>query len=611
MNTVTRTNKHEDTSRPLQVHAWNGLLPKLEEKKTADFFVADATRHRYVMTDGATKARYARDWSQMLAEYACKHLPNKGMDHEQWLESSRMGWPTLVAQRQSLAADAPPAGVVQRQSSSGKRWFIRRKDDSADGAATLLALWFDTDDIGKPHWYAAAVGDTCLFWIRRGELKLSFPCTKSDEFTTHPDLLFSVKDQGDGTFKWDDDTLEAGDVFLLATDGLAQWLLKKHEQNKPQWSEMVRLADAGDDGAFRRRMDAERLAERMEDDDISLAVIRVKQCPAENAKPVEEIKEMKSPVAAPLPHDDEPTIMVDRFNKGNSDRDWKSPIPPTVSPKPRESNRPSVAASVSKSSPQGPAKSFSEASSWPPSQPRNHARPPLPKGQPIEAPAPEPERIPEYPILPRYVRELLVPAMVAAVVSIGVTWWKIDESRPPVPPATKAPSISTSAAQRPVPGTPATGIGSSPAPSATPTASSSASSSSPQKPTKPPATTTSKPSATVGARPTTTPNPATNQSTTQSNDASTSTSSSSGAPSQQHSVQDPASPATTAKNARSNGAPAPSQPPPQPNSNVPSGAPTGQTPSSRNNVEAIGTNRGTQNAHPMSHVNPEASLVLP
>lgn len=608
---MPHTSKREESPRTLEVLAWNGLLPKLEEKKTADSFVADEKRHRYVMTDGAAQASYARDWSQMLAEYALKHLPGEGMDREKWLESSRVGWQPLVD---------------ERQASAGKKFFQQRKGARTDGAATLLVLWFDTDTTGKPRWCAASVGDTCLFWIRQGQFKRSFPCTRSDEFTTHPDLLFSVKDRNDGHFKWDHETLEAGDVFLLATDGLAQWLLKKHEQNEPRWNDMVCFVDSGDEDAFRKRMDEERSAGHMEDDDISLAIIRVRQCPAESSVPVDEIREIESPAVITPLHEDEPMTMVDRINRGNSERglqperEWQPPPNSVATTKPHNTGRSTPRTALANSLDGRPENRSPIARSSSPLQVPGSALPHSPKVQSFEAPAPEPYRIREYLIWPWHVRELLVPAMVAVIVSIVVSWWKTDDSNPAALPATQAPATSIPAAQLSRPEAPAvtTETSSPPVPQASSRASSSASSQKKHNSLHtPPGKAASKAAAASSANNTrvhasaTASNATTTHPAVPTPNASSGTLTSSGAPSTQPSAQSSASPATTASGASQDQAkPQPSQAP-----SVKPSSPTNglnkQSTTSRNGAETIKDNLVVQNAHPMIHVNQNASLVLP
>jgi hypothetical protein len=41
------------------------------------------------------------------------------------------------------------------------------------------------------RWHSAALGDTCLFHVRGGQLEVAFPLTQSSDFDTSPSLLGS------------------------------------------------------------------------------------------------------------------------------------------------------------------------------------------------------------------------------------------------------------------------------------------------------------------------------------------------------------------------------------------------------------------------------------
>src|SRR5262249_40289513 len=92
---------------------------------------------------------------------------------------------------------------------------------------------------GKLRWRADAVGDSCLFWLRGPEWRLhaSFPLTRSAEFGIAPELVGSVSRLApQGRFVTAEGIGKDGDSFALATDAVAQFLLRCYEQGEiPEW----------------------------------------------------------------------------------------------------------------------------------------------------------------------------------------------------------------------------------------------------------------------------------------------------------------------------------------------------------------------------------------
>jgi len=87
-------------------------------------------------------------------------------------------------------------------------------------------------------WYAAALGDTCLFHVRGGVLYKAFPISDSRYFDTSPPLL--------GSSCLDANLIAArvqlvkggcqrGDHFYLCTDALAAWFLSQAAQECQPW----------------------------------------------------------------------------------------------------------------------------------------------------------------------------------------------------------------------------------------------------------------------------------------------------------------------------------------------------------------------------------------
>lgn len=206
------------------------------------------TETRVVVADGASESLLAGRWAGLLTDVFAA------------APDSVCTEPGRFAAAASEAAGAwadVVAGYVAEREERGKplRWYER--PGLARGAfATLLAV--AVDDAG---WRAAAVGDTCLFHVRDGVLLTAFPLDDPEAFGTAPPLLGS-RDLDPALVAervcLASGELGPGDVLYACTDALAAWVLA---QDAP-WETL--------DTAGLTWLDAERAAERMANDDVTL-----------------------------------------------------------------------------------------------------------------------------------------------------------------------------------------------------------------------------------------------------------------------------------------------------------------------------------------------------
>jgi len=75
----------------------------------------------------------------------------------------------------------------------------------------------------------------------------TFPLQKSSQFTMSPYLIGS-RSNGESLNEWiqiSKGSLRDGDMLLLATDAVAAWLLKQHEEGRPLWKWLYRKLSYG------------------------------------------------------------------------------------------------------------------------------------------------------------------------------------------------------------------------------------------------------------------------------------------------------------------------------------------------------------------------------
>ncbi len=132
---------------------------------------------------------------------------------------------------------------------------------------------------GKPRaWKAVAVGDSCLFQVRRDSLVRQFPLGCSNDFNTSPALVGSrppsgaplpQKSRTQGRY-------EIGDRMLLMTDALAQWFLEECEQGARPWRDIRKLLSRrSSEAAFAAWVEKLRDRGSLRNDDVTLLSVCV------------------------------------------------------------------------------------------------------------------------------------------------------------------------------------------------------------------------------------------------------------------------------------------------------------------------------------------------
>lgn len=199
----------------------------------------------------------------------------------EWSAPARQKWQETVARR-----------VKQPVS-----WLLERKLREGS-AATLLGLEFhllppatrparttpqsfeetqrDLNATGSIKWRALALGDSCLFHFRNTQLRAWLPVERSQDFCDRPPLLLTRYESGESCI-WDQGRFAHGwcnsaDAFVLATDAIAQWILRERESGNEPWQAIGRVRSGR---SFQTWAAAERNAGRLKNDDLTLLIVRL------------------------------------------------------------------------------------------------------------------------------------------------------------------------------------------------------------------------------------------------------------------------------------------------------------------------------------------------
>ena len=195
------------------------------------------------VADGATETAFARAWARRLAEGFVADRVGDAAALAARLSQWQVDWTSDVRSR----AEALP-------------WYAAAKAEEGAFAALLgLALRPDAT------WHALAIGDACLFHLRGHHLVgRPWPVETADAFGHHPALVPSLPGPMSEVHECGG-TWQRGDVFLMATDALAAWLMETGP------TAALRLTPS----TFSETVRHARTTRQMRNDDVTLVVLRI------------------------------------------------------------------------------------------------------------------------------------------------------------------------------------------------------------------------------------------------------------------------------------------------------------------------------------------------
>lgn len=177
------------------------------------------------LADGATETSFAQEWAQHLVTSLASDPWGGGMVIPEKMPDWQRYWHHWL-EGQDLS------------------WFARRKAQQGT-AATILALRFDHTGA----WQALAVGDSCLFGVRRDPSTnadycfLQLPKLNEPEFTTRPPLVHSHYPLSPMQLQYARGYAQGGDRFYLMSDALALWWVQQMALGQKPWQTFDQMND--------------------------------------------------------------------------------------------------------------------------------------------------------------------------------------------------------------------------------------------------------------------------------------------------------------------------------------------------------------------------------
>lgn len=240
-------------------------LPKVGEYETdiQDAFDYSSDRTLVAIADGASTSLWPREWANLLVEHFCHHNQDSiASIYEQWEEWLR---PLQEKWRQhSLKSKKDPTIP----------WYAQGSKDKDHGSATFVGLKIrPPNQAGEKIWEAFAVGDSCLFQIKANSDEIvAFPLHKSEQFTTVTNCFHSLPEYKSYPPAFEDGLYKEGDIFFLATDALAEWIIKDCENRIYRWKNLISIATKEEFTDFINQLRDDKL---IKNDDTTLLRLKV------------------------------------------------------------------------------------------------------------------------------------------------------------------------------------------------------------------------------------------------------------------------------------------------------------------------------------------------
>ena len=182
-----------------------------------DAFELDPAGGKAAICDGVASSLFSGRWAAILAKAAVEETPRVRNPEvlEAWLRQQRQRWSASIDES-ALAWHQKPK--LLEGASSTLLWVELSGQDAPEGTARPRRLC------------GYAIGDCCLFHVRRGGLLQTFPIENSARFEDHPQVLRSVYKRADAfAFEAFETQCHPGDLLVMCTDAVACWTLRQLE----------------------------------------------------------------------------------------------------------------------------------------------------------------------------------------------------------------------------------------------------------------------------------------------------------------------------------------------------------------------------------------------
>ena len=207
---------------------------------------------RIAIADGASMAYAARRWAaELTSAFRLPSTAPAGVDRTaltEWFSERQRAW--------NEAGDAAQTVLEQLKIAEGS-------------FATFVGCLVRGLDGSRASWEAGALGDAVLFHVRNDAVVSHLPALEADDFGRNPAGVHTRPDalpQMASGLLWGGGALLPNDHLFLATDALADWIVRRATA-PATWQFLAAVSHPAE---FSRFVTTERAAGEMTDDDVTL-----------------------------------------------------------------------------------------------------------------------------------------------------------------------------------------------------------------------------------------------------------------------------------------------------------------------------------------------------
>lgn len=210
-------------------------MPKIREQEAdnQDAYFCSKDGSMVAIADGASTSLFPKEWANLLVEDFCNQhgesIENLCQQWQEWLKPLQNNW------RNDL---------INIKQDPNIPWYVKGSQNKNLASATFVGLKLHPpNQKGKKTWEAIAIGDSCLFQLQAVSKQIIvFPIRKSSDFRTITESFNSLPEYNRFEPKYQEGDYEDGDIFLLATDALAEWVLRDIETKKREGKNLISVA---------------------------------------------------------------------------------------------------------------------------------------------------------------------------------------------------------------------------------------------------------------------------------------------------------------------------------------------------------------------------------
>ncbi len=208
-----------------------GIVARFGETVCQDAVCVNDAAGKYAIADGVGTSFFPKIFAEKLVnEFCLDETDNDCLYNEktfqQWLAPPQEEWYKEVSQ---ITKDLPDS-----------KWHVTKTFLSGEPAgSTLVGLEMIPSE--KPGMYRGVIiGDSCFFHIRNSKIFRSYLVKDSEAFDNFTESFASYADIFDYKPSYFNDTVEPGDILILGTDKISEWIFKHSEALPGKWRRCLR-----------------------------------------------------------------------------------------------------------------------------------------------------------------------------------------------------------------------------------------------------------------------------------------------------------------------------------------------------------------------------------